>query len=85
VHGNVWQWLRGFHQRQYPLGQPGPGGIVTDPEITTGEFHSMRGGSFRTGALSVRAAYRNFGDLRGAGPEGRMDNIGLRVMRTPKQ
>jgi sulfatase modifying factor 1 len=73
VHGNVWEWTLSPWTRSY---EGREGGVSIDPtavEIASGEAPGgggrvMRGGSFWSDAVGVRAAYRHdghpgFGDV----------------------
>ncbi len=70
LHGNVWKWLEDWY------GQSLSGG--TDPVgPASGSVRVFRGGSWGNGASVLRSALRN-----GAGPAGRGDLVGFRLVRT---
>jgi formylglycine-generating enzyme required for sulfatase activity/serine/threonine protein kinase len=74
MHGNVWEWCQDWYDsgyyRQSPTGDP----MGTD----TGTSRVLRGGSWgNINPYCFRSAYRSAG-----GPDGRCDNVGIRVVRT---
>jgi formylglycine-generating enzyme required for sulfatase activity/serine/threonine protein kinase len=69
LHGNVAEWTHDGSD------QPNAGDS-TDP-VSQGRSRSVRGGHFRSPALELRAAARNF-----IAPEIRSPDIGFRVVRT---
>ena len=51
MHGNVWEWCRGYYSEKLPGGP--------DPEVTVKTSHRVyRGGSCLSDASYCRAAYR---------------------------
>jgi formylglycine-generating enzyme required for sulfatase activity len=69
--GNAAEWV---HDR-YTVGMPGGGELVDPTGPAEGQYHVIRGSSWRHGGISeLRLAYRDFGDI------GRLD-VGFRVAR----
>jgi formylglycine-generating enzyme required for sulfatase activity len=71
VGGNVAEWV---HDR-YTVAPPGAAEAVDPTGPADGQYHVIRGSSWRHGGISeLRLAYRDFGDI------GRLD-VGFRVAR----
>lgn len=52
MHGNVWEWVQDYWNADYPSGS------VTDPLGSNGSYRVLRGGSWYSGAPSLRSASR---------------------------
>ncbi|MBS1986201.1 MAG: formylglycine-generating enzyme family protein, partial [Bdellovibrionales bacterium] len=78
MHGNVSEWSRDRYY-QYPAGPAvDPTDLDADPD--TDKFYSLRGGSWaHIYPDALRSAHRGWG-----APQLRSENVGLRLMRTPK-
>ena len=69
--GNVWEWTADWYGAY-------PSGMVEDPRgPSTGSNRGLRGGSWYSGAGSVRSAGRGYDS-----PGGRNGNVGFRLVRT---
>ena len=70
VHGNVWEWVLDTYHHELPGG--------SDPlQTAASRFRVVRGGSWYDFPRYLRSAGRNY-DL----PEGRVYDVGFRIMRT---
>ena len=73
VHGNVWQWVQDIYG-DYPSSN------VTDPKgASSGSYRVIRGGSWNNDPQYLRSAFRS-----NAGPGVRGDDVGFRLVRTPR-
>jgi formylglycine-generating enzyme required for sulfatase activity len=72
MHGNVWEWCRDWHDKNYYRNSSS-----TDPKgPSSGSYRVLRGGSWIGYGRFVRSAYRFRID-----PSGRDRNFGLRLAR----
>jgi len=73
--GNVWEWVSDWYQSDY-YGTLGDN--VSDPQgPSSGDSRVLRGGSWDTGSLNVRAAIRD-----GVDPSNSCNNLGFRCARS---
>ncbi len=73
VHGNVYSWTEDCYAKSYE-GAPSNGSAKTTGDCTS---RVLRGGSWVSNPLNLRAAYRNNNN-----PSIRDNNLGFRVART---
>jgi formylglycine-generating enzyme required for sulfatase activity len=73
MHGNVWDWVQDWYEDSRPQGAVDPTGPAQ------GVTRVIRGGSWGTESEALRSAHRFYSD-----PSNRNNNIGFRLVRTPK-
>jgi formylglycine-generating enzyme required for sulfatase activity len=71
MHGNVWQWCQDWVSSY-------TGDAVDPAGPSTGQYHSIRGGSFGSPPVGCRSAIRLLD-----GPTGRSTIVGFRVALSP--
>ena len=77
MSGNVWEWCQDWLDSKY-YEQCHQQGIVPNPKgPESGQLRVVRGGSWGNSASYCQVAYRY-----GYAPDGRRDNVGLRLSRT---
>lgn len=74
MHGNVWEWVEDCYADNYSSGQPSNGAAFTQGNCSD---RVNRGGSWDSGPLDLRSAYRD-----GDSPALRNYEVGFRVART---
>jgi formylglycine-generating enzyme required for sulfatase activity len=74
MSGNVWEWAGDWHDSSYYKNSPS-----TDPKgANSGDYRSLRGGSWNNNARYSRLSYRNSYD-----PDGRYYGCGFRLLLLP--
>lgn len=80
MHGNVWRWVSDYYDSNYGLSSAQLASRVENPTgPASGSFRVLRGGGWFSDAQVLRSANRV--NWR---PDGRDNDVGFRLVRTPR-